>query len=279
MRRGLILTVILAAVASSALATPLIWRGAGVLKPMGLQAYLGTGYLTMEKKWVDSTESWVELSEKSQTTVIKVFPAVMFAPLKNLEVGVHAPLFAKSKDTLSSFGLGDAWFKARYGILQGKVVPVKLTFTAAAVFPTASEDANPSLGDRTLDFGFGLIGQTQSLAGFIGHLRLGYWLNGKVTSGETEKAQGNMIEYVAKVDHNLSKAFSLFLCGVGTMQSEGDGNVETNRHSLCIGAVVKPLPVLKLSIRPKVLIPLEGLSKGGSINPWEAGLDFWLDLP
>ncbi|MBN2537874.1 transporter [candidate division WOR-3 bacterium] len=279
MKRGLTAAVLLVAAASSAFATPLIWRGAGMLKPLGFQAYVGTGYLQTAKKWVDSTESWVELGDASKTTTIKVFPAVMFAPVKNLEVGLHAPLFLKTKDTLSSMGLGDAWFKARYGILQGKLTPVKLTFTAAAVFPTAAEDANPSLGDRTLNFGFGLIGQTQSLAGFVGHLRLGYWLNGKKKAGEVEKAQGNMLEYVAKVDYNFTKKFQLWLSGVGTMQAEAEGNAETNRHMLSLGAVWKPLPVVKLNVRPKVLVPLEALSKGGSINPWEAGLDFWVDLP
>jgi len=277
-KRSLILAAVVLLTAST-LATPLIWRGAGVLKPMGFQAYLGATYLETGKKWVDSTESWVELSDKSKVATVKLFPAVIFSPVKSLEVGVVAPLFSKTKDTLSSFGLGDAWFKVRYGILQGKLVPVKLTFTAAAVLPTAAEDANPSLGDRTLDFGFGLIGQTQSMAGFVGHLRAGYWLNGKVKSGEVEKAQGNMVEYVAKVDYGLSRKLTVFLAGQGTMQAAGDGNAETNRHMLAVGAVVKPLPVLKLNLRPKVLVPLEALSKGGSINPWEAGLDAWIDFP
>jgi hypothetical protein len=46
-----------------------------------------------------------------------------------------------------------------------------------------------------------------------------------------------------------------------------------------LGAVWKPLPIIKLNVRPKLLVPIEALSKGGSINPWEAGLDLWVDLP
>jgi len=277
MKRGLILAAVLAVAASSLYATPLIWRGAGVLKPLSLQAYLGTGYL-QTARW-DSSGSWIELPEASKTTVIKLFPAVMFSPFKNLEVGAVAPVFSKSNEAASSFGIGDAWIKARYGLLQAKMSPVKLTFSAAAILPTAPEDAKPSLGDRTLDLGFGLVAQTMKFAGFVGHARAGYWLNGKKTVGEVKKTQGNMLEYIAKVDYVFGSRASMFLTVAGTMQAAGDGNAQTTRHGLSVGAVLKPLPVVKLAVRPKLILPLEALSKGGSINPWEAGLDFWLTLP
>jgi hypothetical protein len=287
MRRGLILAVVLAAAAGSAVATPLIWRGAGVLKPMQLIGQLNLSYSQTAKGYDWADEEWRSLDDDKKVTTIKGDVMVGISPLKNLEVLLYAPVMSKSQGDDSSMGLGDAWFKARYGILQGKVLPVKLAGSGAVAFPTAGEDAKPSLGDRTLDVGLGLIAQTQKLAGFVIHARLGYWLNGtyEQTSGEVEQTfdVGDMFEYVAKADYFFAKNACAFASAIGSMQGrtkvEGDevANSEKELHSACVGAVWQPLPFL--SIRPKVTVPLEFVSRGGSIPAFTPGLDFWVTLP
>jgi hypothetical protein len=287
MRRGLILAVVLAAAAGSAVATPLIWRGAGVLKPMQLIGQLNLSYSQTSRKYDWTGKEWVDQSDAEKTTTIKGDLMVGFSPLKNLEVQLYAPVMSKSQGDDSSMGLGDAWFKARYGILQGKILPVKLAASGAVAFPTAAEGAKPSLGDRTLDFGLGLIAQTQKLAGFVVHARLGYWLNGtyEKMTGEVEQTYdvGDMLEYVAKVDYYFAKNACVFVSALGSMQGrtevEGDevANSEKELHSACVGAVWQPIPIL--SVRPKVTLPLEFVSRGGPIPAFTPGLDFWVTLP
>ncbi len=276
MKKGLILMAILAVAVSSVSASPLIWRGASVLKPMQLMVLVPNGYMQTAKGYDWDNSEWVELNDAAKTTSIKSVPMVGLGLFNGLELGVVAPLYSKTQGDNSSLGLGDALLKARYGLLKGELLPVKLTLSAAAVLPTAPEDANPALGDRTLDFGLGAIAQTQKLAGFIGHLRLGYWLNGK-TPGEEGQKLGNMFEYVAKVDYKFNKKTGVFLSMGGIMQAEGDANKEKARHEAWVGVVWKPIP--KLAVRPKVGVPLEFACKGGSLQPFDIGLDFWVTLP
>ncbi len=287
MKKSLILAAVLAVAVSSVSASPLIWRGASTLKPMQLMVLVPNGYMQTARGYDWDNSEWKDLADDKKTTVIKFLPMVGLGLFKGLELGVVAPLYSKSKGDHSSLGLGDAWLKARYGVLKGKLTPVKLTLSVAAILPTAPEDANPSLGDRTLDFGFGAIAQTQKLAGFIGHLRLGYWLNGKYTKTveevEKEYDVGNMFEYVVKVDYKFNKKTGVFLSVGGMMLAETKVDGVTNaksakdRHEAWFGAIWKPIP--KLAIRPKVGVPLEFACKGGSLQPFDIGLDFWVTLP
>ncbi len=289
MRRGLILAALLVVAASSVQATPLVWRQAKMMAPMSLEAYLGVGYFQTARGYNWTDEAWQDLTDAQKTTVIKLMPAVYFAPVKNLELGVVAPLASKSKDTLSSSGLGDAWINARYGLLQGKLIPVMLTLSAAAVLPTAPEDANPTLGDRTFDIGVAAVAQTKSIAGFSAHARAGYWLNGSYTRTVEEMEQtvdvGDGVEWLVKGVYAFSKKANVWvtLCGMFLGNSEVDGdevaNSAVDRAAVWVGAVVKPLPVVKLAVRPKVGVFLEPLSRGGGMQPWEAGVDFWLAVP
>jgi len=291
MKRGLIVAVLLVAAASSALATPLIWRPAPTLKPMSFEAYLGTNYMQTARTYDWTAGEWKDLADDKKTTVIKLFPAVLFCPVNNLEVGVLAPVFSKTQGDNSSFGLTDLWVKARYRVLNSKLIPLQATLSAAAIIPAADQDAKPSLGDKSTDFGLGLILMSKKVANMTFHARAGYWLNGTYTKtdGEVESTVdvGDMFEWLLKVVYVFNSRSNVWLTVAGTSQSGTETTVggetttgkPTERLMPWVGAVFKPIPGVKLAIRPKVGLPLEFGSKGGSLQPWEAGLDFWVDLP
>lgn len=282
MKRNLVLAAVLVAAASSLLATPLIGRGAGTLKPMQFIVELDLGYSQTAKTYNWTAGEWPDTSDadKNKVATISAMLLAGLAPLKNWEVLLMAPLASKSKDTLSSFGPGDVELHTRYGIIAGKLVPVKLTAVAALGLPTSDKEAKPKLGDGKLAGALGVIATTKPLGKAVAHLRAAYWLNGK--TNDTTRV-GNMLEYVAKVDYDLTKSFQLWLSMVGTMLAQTEVNGEAvdktqqDRHIAQLGAVVKPIPML--SIRPKVGLPLEFLSKGGSLAPLNVGLDFWVIAP
>lgn len=280
MKRAVVLAVLAVAVASSALATPLVGRGAGTLKPMQFLGEVDFGYTQTGQKynWTDS--KWDALADTLKTSTISAAVIAGFAPTKNWELLVHAPLSSRSQGAKDAFGVGDIELHTRYGIIAGKLAPVKLTAVAAAAFPTADKNVAPKLGDGKWAGAVGLLVTSKPLGKSIVHARAAYWLNGN--TNDTTKA-GNMFEYVAKFDHDFTKKFQLWASLVGTMQARTEINgtakekTEQDRHVAQLGLVIKPVPVL--SIRPKAGVPLAFISKGGSIAPFSAGLDFWVTLP
>jgi len=279
-QRALMVAALFAAVASFATATPLIGRGAGTLKPLQFLAEVDLGYSQTGQKynWTDS--KWDGLADTLKTTTISAAVIAGLAPLKNWEVLLHAPLASKSQGLNSALGVGDVELHTRYGIIAGKLAPVKLTAVGALAFPTADKSAKPKIGDGKLAGAIGLIATTKPFGKAVGHLRAAYWLNGEVN--DTTRA-GNMLEYVAKLDYDFTKMLQVWASLVGTMQARTEINgvakekTEQDRHVAQLGLVVKPVPIL--SIRPKVGLPLAFVSRGGSIAPFNAGLDFWVLVP
>jgi len=233
---------------------------------------------TKTYNWTD--KKWDTLTSKKQTTTFSATTMGGFSPFQNIELCLIAPLVSKSQDTLNSLGMGDFWFNLRYGALAGKKMPVKLTLSGALVVPAADKNAKLELDDRTLDIGLGAILQTKQLGKVLGHLRLGYWLNGK--KNDTTKV-GDMFEYVAKLDYNVTKEIMSFIQIAGTMEGKtkikdkAQPETEKDRHNFTIGAVLKPVKIL--SVRPKILVSLPFISKGGSAAPFSLGLDFWVIAP
>jgi hypothetical protein len=263
-----------------ATATPLIGRGAGTLKPMQFIAELDLGYSQTAKTYDWTAKEWKDLENKKKTTTISGMLLAGLAPLKNWEVLLMAPLASKSQDTLSSLGVGDVEFHTRYGIIAGKLVPVKLTAVAALGLPTASKDAKPKIGDGKMAGALGIIATTKPLGKAVVHARAAYWLNGK--TNDTTKV-GDMLEYVVKLDYDFTKSFQLWASLVGTMQAKTEyngtakDNTQQDRHLAQVGVVYKPIPML--SIRPKIALPLQFLCKGGAMPAYNAGLDFWVVAP
>lgn len=280
MRRNLIVAVLLVAAAGTLPATPLIGRGAGILKPMQFLGEVDFGHNQTGKKYNWTNNGWDNLADTMKTSTVSAAVIVGLAPLTNWEVLLHAPLASKSRGSASSMGIGDLELHTRYGVIAGKLAPVKLTAVAALGLPTASKDAKPPIGDGKLSGALGLVATTKQIGVAVGHLRAAYWLNGK--TNDTTKV-GNMFEYVAKADFNLTKTFQLWLSLAGTMQAKTEYNgtakdqTEQDRHIGQLGAVVKPIPIL--SIRPKAGLPIAVLSRGGSIAPFTVGLDFWVTVP
>jgi hypothetical protein len=157
---------------------------------------------------------------------------------------------------------------------------VKLAATLGVNLPTSNKDANPALGDRTTDVGLGLSAVTSGLGKLTLHGRAAYWLNGKTDS---ITKVGNLFEYLLCADYAVNKWFvpELALSGVVTAQKQLNGiaqdHTESGIHSGSLLFLLKPLPMLV--VRPKVSVPLEFVSQGGSIAPYSAGLDVWVTLP
>lgn len=280
MKRVAVVAALVAAVASSAVATPLIGRGAGTLKPMQFLGEIDFGYARTGSKynWTDS--KWDALADTLKTTTISATVIAGFAPVKNLELLVQAPLASRSQGSKSSFGVGDVELQTRYAVVRGWAAPVKVTAAAAVAFPTADKNAQPKIGDGKWAGAVGLIATTKPLGKAVAHLRAAYWLNGK--TNDTTRV-GNMFEYVAKFDYDFTKKFQVWASLVGTMQARTEINgtakekTEQDRHVAQLGLVVKPVPMF--SIRPKAGLPLQFISRGGQIAPFTAGLDFWVIAP
>ncbi|HDR00430.1 MAG TPA: hypothetical protein ENN51_09135 [candidate division WOR-3 bacterium] len=275
MKRSLLLLAVLA-VSASVSATPLIGRGAGTLKPMQFLAELDLGYSQTAKSWSWADGEWKDQTDPQKVTTLSGTLIAGFAPLKRWEMLMMAPLASRSRDTLNSFGVGDIELQTRYALLTGPKAPFALTGAAAVAFPTADQDARPLIGYGKFAGAAGLIG-TKRFGSAITHLRAAYWLNGK--TNDTTRV-GNMFEYVAKFDYDFTKTFQLWTSLVGTMRARTEVNgavvekTEQDRHIAQFGAVWKPVPIL--SVRPKVCLPLQALSRGGVIAPFTAGLAFWV---
>lgn len=283
MMRILTTAVVLLAAASMVPATPLIGRGAGTLKPMQFIVQLDNSYSQTAQSYDWTAKEWKDITDakKKTTTIGSNLQLGLGMPwLGNWELVLMAPLAAKTQDTFSSLGPGDIELQTRYGIIAGKTAPVKLTAVGALGLPTADQGAKPKIGDGKMSGALGLIATTKAFGPVVGHLRAAYWLNGK--TNDTTRV-GNMLEYVAKLDFDLTKSFQLWASLVGTMQAKTEyrgaakANTEQDRHQVQVGAVVKPIPIL--SIRPKVALPLGFLSKGGSMPTFTPGLDFWVIAP
>lgn len=270
------------AVAASLNATPLVGRGAGMLSPKQFLGEIDFGYSKTASRYDWANNEWVDLIDTLQTSTISAAVIAGFAPMKNWEVLLHAPLAAKSQGSFSSLGVGDVELHTRYALIAGKTAPVKLTAAAGIGLPTADKSAKPKIGDGKLSGALGLIATTKKFGLFTGHVRAAYWLNGK--TNDTTKA-GNMFEYVVKGDFDFTKTFQVWLSLVGTMQGRTEINgtakekTEQDRHVGQVGLLLKPKSVPVLTIRPKVGIPLQFLSRGGQIAPWVGGLDFWVTVP
>lgn len=275
-----ILIVTLALLATGAQATYLIGRNGAVLKPFQVLGWVNASFARSEKSYDwDSTE-YVPLAAASRIAATSAELSASVGLPGKMELGLTAPLLMKKRDTLSSAGLGDVMVHARYGILQSKLLPVKLAATLGVNLPTSNKNANPALGDQTVDVGLGLAAVTSSLGKFTLHGRAGYWLNGK--TNDTTKV-GNLFEYLAVADYAVSKCFipELALSGSVAGQRQVRGNpvprTESGIHNVGLLLMFKPLPMLV--VRPKVSVPLEFASKGASLAPYVAGLDVWVTFP
>jgi hypothetical protein len=203
--------------------------------------------------------------------------------LGSLDVDAVAPLAMKEQSPNKSSGIGDVMVYARWGVLQSSLLPVKAALIIGANLPTAAKDANPALGDRTTDIGLAFSANTQKYFGFVGHVRAGYWLNGKIPGTEVETKVGNMFEYVVVADYSLTPTLTpeLAFSGYSRDKTQVGGtpvdNTEVSQHTVSVLLIWKPIPML--TIRPKVAFPLTAVSKGGSMANIYGGLDVWAFLP
>lgn len=275
-----ILIVVLVLLATGAQATYLIGRNGAVLKPFQVFAWLNASYGRSEKSYNWDSTKYVPLAAASRIAATSAELSASVGLPGKLELGLTVPLFMKARDTFFAAGPGDVMIHARYGILQSKLLPVKLAATLGVNVPTSDKDANPALGDRTIDAGLGLAAVTSSLGKVTLHGRAGYWLNGK--TNDTTKV-GNLFEYIAVADYAVCKCFipELALSGTVAGQRQVHGTAvphsESSIHNVGLLLMFKPLPMLV--VRPKVSVPLEFASKGASLAPYTVGLDVWATFP
>lgn len=275
-----ILIVVLVLLATGAQATYLIGRSGTVVKPFQVFGWLNANYARSEKAYNWDSTRYLPLPAASMIAVTSAELTAAVGLPGRLELGLTAPLFMKKQDTLSSVGLGDVMVHARYGILQSKLLPVKLAATLGVNLPTSDKNASPGLGDQTVDIGLGLAAVTSGFGKLTFHGRAGYWLNGK--RADASKVP-NMFEYLLCADYAVCKCFIPELAVSGTMverTKSGGTIIEKSGASINnVGLLLmfKPLPMLV--VRPKVSVPLEFASKGASLAPYIVGLDVWVTLP
>jgi hypothetical protein len=278
MKRLLYVAAAILLIANTIHAGPLLWRGPKTA-PQGKPIFMvGLGYSKTDKSYNWADEEWTEIAGDNQTTVINSHFMLGYAPVNKWEVMTHIPVMYKSRDTLSSLGFQDIWLKTRYNFLGGKTSPY-LTGVAAVRVPTASEDADILLDDRTIDFALGALFM-QTFNPVIIHLKAGYWLNGSKETAAGDVNVGDDIEIILKPEYVFTPKVKAFLnfTWVETLKSKDEGgnditNSEKRRLTVSPGIVAKPIP--GLSVRPKLLIPIEAVNKGGSNFTWKIGLDLW----
>uniref|UniRef100_A0A7C4CBG1 Transporter n=1 Tax=candidate division WOR-3 bacterium TaxID=2052148 RepID=A0A7C4CBG1_UNCW3 len=280
MRRSCLGLPLLVCAVSLAGGTPLVSFTGAVLKPAQLNGWVNGFYWQTTKGYSWTDGEYQALPEELRTTA---FGADVLAgvglPFKS-ELRLVVPVQSRTMGDKSAAGIGDATAALRYGVLQSGSLPVKLAVGIGASLPTAAKDANPSLGDRTLDLGLGAWANTIQFGPLVGHLRLLYWFNGK--TNDTTKV-GDMFEYLADVDFVLSRTFIPQVAFTGYVQGKQQVNgQETERSERRYNAaslllMFKPLPMLV--IRPKVSFPLAGMSQGGALPDLIPGLDVWVTIP
>jgi hypothetical protein len=278
MNRILVVGIIM--LATAAQATYLIGRSGTVMKPLQVFGWVNGGYSQTGKAYDWDSTRYLPLATgaKTATTGAEITAAIGLPG--RLEFGATAPVLLKRLDTLDASGLGDVMLHLRYGILQSKLLPVKIAATVGANLPTSPKDAVIALNDRTFDVGIGLAAVTSSFAKLAFHGRAGYWLNGK---SDSITRVGNQLEYLAVADYAVCKCLipELSLSGMVSagkqVRDSAVGRTESSIHSAGLLLMFKPIP--QLALRPKVSMPLEFVSKGSKIAPFMAGLDVWATLP
>lgn len=268
--------VILCTMLGMSFAGPIIGRSAKTLPGNAMLFQVNMSYTTVSRVWSWTDEVWNDISpDANQTTVLAADFLLGYAPTNKWEVLAHVPVMKKDRDTLSAFGLQDIWLKTRYNFIGGKAKPY-ITGVAAMRIPTSSEDANPALDDGTLDIGAGLL-YFQSFGKVLLHIRTAYWYNMKT---DADIDVGDDLEFLIKPEYQFHKKAKFFLAFglVETFKAkDNDGNEIDNsqkrRTTLSPGLVVVPTP--GLSLRPKLIVPLEMMSQGGSNFAWKLGFDVW----
>jgi hypothetical protein len=277
-KRGLVLGLVL--LVAGAQATMLLGRNGATLKPFQVFGWLNLGLNQWAKVYDWTAGEYVGLGTIDPRSNTLVDANFMVGLPGKLELGFDAPLAAKKQGTYNSSGMGDVMVLARYGLVQTRQSPVKLAAVLGANLPTAQEGALPPLGDRTLDVGIGLSAVTTRLGPLAGHARAAYWLNGK--TNDTTRL-GNMIEYSLIADCYATPRIVPELALSGFMQNRTEvngtaaANTEVSQHVVNVLVMTKPLPFLV--VRPKIALPLYGLSKGGFYPNVYLGLDIWATLP
>jgi len=260
-------------------ATPLIARGATVLKPLSFIGYGSVAY-SQTDRYYDWTEGeYKPLPSESKSATVATDVIVGASPLPALEALLVAPVLVKNEGGRNAVGLGDMSLQVRYGVLGG-LWPVRLTLAAALALPTSAKDAVIKLADRTSDIGIGASAQTMAIGPLVVHARGAYWLKGK--SDDTTRL-GNMTEYVVFPDLALGKKASVFatLSGVIKEKRKVNGVAVPNSQSSTqsIGAGMTWNPFGTFWLKPSVSMPLAAVSEGGALSPFNAKLDLWLTLP
>jgi hypothetical protein len=278
MKKMLYVAVAILVIVNVAHSTPLLWRGPKTA-PKGKPVFmLGLAYSKTDQSYSWTDEEWQSIPSESQTTSIPAHLMLGYAPIKNWEIMAHAPVMYKSRDTLSSFGLQDIWLKTRYNFVGGKTQHF-LTGVAAVRLPTASEDADILLDDRTVDFALGALYMFTPKPVLV-HIKAGYWLNGTKETAAGDVNVGDMVEVIFKPEYVFNpkvKAFLNFTWLETFKSKDADGNdidnSEKRRLNIVPGLVAQPVPGMK--VRPKVIIPITAVCKGGSVFTWKIGLDIW----
>ena len=206
--------------------------------------------------------------------------------LDNLEFLVQLPVVwnvsTQADKTYSAAGPGDVALQTKLMLTDGKVGGPAVNIGTMVRFPTGDATENPALGGGTFDLGFSAV-FTKKIYLFTGHVKFGYIYSGSDVGGIDV---GDKFLYMLKADFAVVKgerppmkelALMVGLCGDLEFEGNGaEGRPVSNTgqyRPLKIALMVKWVPLKRLFIRPRVVIPMKPLARGGKIFAAQYVLD------
>jgi hypothetical protein len=283
MKRLTVMVLALAVLAGSGMATSFLGRSSTMNKQYQFFGWTNFGYnqTALSYNWTSGKYETPDGFVPTKTTSCDL--TLAFGLSEEFDIDVVAPLAMKQKGDAKSAGLGDLMVYARYGVLRSAEQPMKVALLLGANFPTADKKASPALSDRTTDVAFGFSLNTKKCGKFLGHVRAAYWFNGDLPDVESETKVGDMFEYLLCGDYSVTKTVTPELALSGYIR---DNTVwggtwvpksEVSQHLASLLVMWKPIP--RLTIRPKVSVPLTFISQGGAMANIYGGLDIWVTFP
>ena len=252
----------------------MLLRSANTLPQSKILVWESLFFAHFAKKFDFDKEAFVRLTGDNYS--FTSYTMLGYAVLDNLELLVQLPIHTKvstqPEEKSSSTGIGDISLQTRLMLHDGSDKCPAINIGVMARWPTGNHKKKPPLGDGTMDLGFSTV-ITKKFGFFAGHIKLGYIFQGSNHDGTD---LGDKFLYLLKTDFTVIsgdypaiKDLTLMLGLNGYLKFEdmdqyGD-SIENSRQlrPLNIVPMIRWTPLEGLFIRPKAVIPIEPVARGG----------------
>lgn len=263
----------------------ILMRSAKTLSQNQIMIWESLFFAPLTKKYNFEREKFLDL--KGDNYSFTAYSMLGYGLTDHVELLIQVPVPVRIATdegvTNSSAGIGDASLQGRLMLHGGEGPFPALNLGFMLRFPTGNNREKPPLGDGTIDLGFSLV-MTKRFGFFVLHLKSGYIFNGE--NGDATDigdkflymVKGDFI--VASGDYTALKELALMLgvCGnwkLKDMDTNGDYLDNTQQYRpFNIAFMIRWTPVKGLFIRPRVIVPIEPLSRGGKLYAAQYVMDF-----